>query len=403
MKNRLLIFIFIFIPSFIYAQNYKKGYILANNGDTIRGYIDYKTDRINSGLCNFKENLNSDIQSFLPKDISGYRFFDEKNKEIYYVSKEINIDNTKQTVFVEYLLEGVMDLYYYPTKSLNYYLFEDEDGQINYITKQEDVIIHDKKGKPFSKEDTKYKGELKYMFRNIPTVAQMTDKVTFDRSSMIELTKKYHNMTCATGEKCIIFEGKGSQQVVKIKFSAYAGVTYISSYEICERIISARTYDLKKYSPVIGGQINLYAPRWSQSFSLIFDISVSQIKGDRPVFNNDELTNIYKLSSMTGSFKGGIRYTYPKGNYRSNIEIGYTFNKMFDNDIKFVNVKNGQEVIYDEYTADKYTGIYIAAGIDFKLKKENYIFCRLTYEKNWYRATGSHGIELFGAKIGYTF
>lgn len=403
MKNTLFVFIFILMPCFVSGQNYKKGYILTNDGDTIKGFIDYKTDRTNSGFCYFKENLNSKTLSFLPGEIAGYRLTDDKNKEIYYISKAINIDNTKQTVFVEYLLAGVMNLYFYPTKELNYYLFEDETDRISYVTKHEDVIIYDEKDKPFLKEDIKYKGELKYKFRDIPVVAEMTDKTAFDHNSMIKLVKKYHDMTCTTGEECIIFEGRENRQIVKVKFSAYVGATYTSSYRIHERIISALDYDLTKYNPVIGGQINLYAPRWTQSFSLSFDLSISRIKGERPVFYNDELSNIYKINSMTGSLRCGISYTYPKGNYKPNIEVGYTYNAVFNQDTKFFNVKNGQDVIHEQEIADKYTGLYLAAGVDFKLQKENYIFCRLTYEKNWYRETGSHGIELFGAKIGYTF
>ncbi|NDV77531.1 hypothetical protein [Dysgonomonas sp. 511] len=409
MKHFFFIVIF-FIPLVVNSQNYKEGYILSNNGDTIKGIIDYKADKTNAKVCYFKTKPGAETQSFHPEEIAGYRIWNEKDKETYYTSKEINIDGNSQLVFVEYLLQGVMNLYFYPSEKQNYYILE-EDGVATYVTKQADVL--DKKdGKEFYRKDVKYRGILAYLFKDTPAVAEMAGKIDFNHKSMINLVKKYHDTTCATGEACVVFLGDGNKRKAKFKFSLYAGANYLLSSEIFIWYNSDMNFDMTKVNPLVGGQVVLYAPRISQSVGVVLDASFSKLKGSfdgyaryHSVANGYRDYN-YRLELDEFSFSGklGFRYTFQTGKIKPTLEGGYSYSTLLGNKLKETDLDDPSKSEDSRLElVRKYHGPYISAGVDFKLKKDNYIFCRISYEKNSSHADGSHGIELLGIKTGYTF
>ena len=65
-------------------NNFKNGYIITNNNDTIWGEIDFRVDELNAQRCKFRQDKNSETKIFLPGEIQAYRFSKEGK---YYVSK----------------------------------------------------------------------------------------------------------------------------------------------------------------------------------------------------------------------------------------------------------------------------------------------------------------------------
>lgn len=110
-KLRFAFTLFFLAISFqLMAQNnVREGYIITLQGDTIHGQIDFRTSAMNSKRCVFKQNGESTFKTYLPEDISGYRF---TNNGIYYISKLVDTkDEGKKMLFVEYILHGNMNLY----------------------------------------------------------------------------------------------------------------------------------------------------------------------------------------------------------------------------------------------------------------------------------------------------
>jgi hypothetical protein len=127
---------------------------------------------MNAKICRFKSDLSADEQQFHPTDIYGFRYI-ESGK--FYISKTIEINNVLQMVFLEYLIQGIMNLYFYKDDSLDiigYYIFEDEKGEMQILTKHVDEYGYVKNSDKNTyvhalKKDTKYKNMLNYMFGNI--------------------------------------------------------------------------------------------------------------------------------------------------------------------------------------------------------------------------------------------
>jgi hypothetical protein len=70
----LFIALLIALPAIVFAQpNYHEGYILKNNGDTLKGYINYREWAYSPLTVEFKANkTGDDVQEFNPNTIKGF-------------------------------------------------------------------------------------------------------------------------------------------------------------------------------------------------------------------------------------------------------------------------------------------------------------------------------------------
>jgi hypothetical protein len=313
MKKTLLVLILFCQTVVLCAQsNYKPGYVITLSNDTVYGWIDFRTDNANSKMCRLKVEEKTEPTEYLPGEITGYRF---TNGGKYYVSRDIVLNDINQKVFLEYLVQGIMNLYYYYNDQQAYYFFENESGEMKLVTRKPNVITNDE-----LVVDTKYKGVVSYIFRDYQPIAQKSKDLKFNQKSFIGIAKKYHEEVCTTGEECIVFENRRPDNPsVEISVSAYAGMNSFDYSFYCREDVYASTTD---ESPAFGLGINFKNPRWSQSFSLQFDVYTSKHK-----------TQTYKYLPALGGysfdykadmlfFSIGIKYEYPKYRLRPVAEIG---------------------------------------------------------------------------------
>ena len=195
MRNKVL-FSLIFISFFgtLNAQrNFKTGYIIKPGGDTLYGEIDYRNNLMMGHLCRFRHNKI--IKEYLPFEIAGYRYSNGR----YFVSKKYNNVN----VFLEFLVNGKLNLYYLRDKHGDHYFIEKNGNNL--------AELHYEKG-------IKYVDDIPYEYvinDQIDTLLKYTqddpqlksDIVTLSSPTNYDLTKlaqKYHTQVC-NGEKCIIY------------------------------------------------------------------------------------------------------------------------------------------------------------------------------------------------------
>jgi hypothetical protein len=201
------LFLIISFLAFSQYTNFRKGYIISLENDTVSGLIDFKLDEENMHFLNFQAEGETNARQYFPGEITGYRLIDDGK---FYVSKEIEIrKNQFRTVFVEFLVQGVKNLYFYTEDDIEYYLIDDESGELIVLSKKPDEIINNR-----IVEDTKYRGILKYIFREYENIHKKTDVAIFHRKEMINLTKDYHEKVCKDGSSCIVFENDYSKKYV---------------------------------------------------------------------------------------------------------------------------------------------------------------------------------------------
>jgi len=412
-KYVYLILLFLIISKVILAQgNYVKGYIIKNNNDSITGLIDFKMDEQNGQFCRFKLSESAPEQIFLPGDILKYRFI---NKGKYYVSREITIDSIPRLVFLEYLVDGVMNLYFYqdPKTHHGYYLFEDESGQMTSIG-----------------ENQHYIGALTYLFRDYPVIRKKLShnsySLAYRRGNMVKLVEDYHKQTCSTGQECIVFTNDYKRQYLEFKFSVYAGFQ-IMNYLInsfTDNSLALGVYhpsSINSLYPTVGGQLFIKNPRWTNSLGLLIDIGMSKIKGvakDSFVYRLYPKQCEFNLSALVLTGKLNLKYIYPKGKIRPMAEAGFSYFRLFDRsnllhfeedayneDARIVDIKN-----YPNIPAPTLFGFNGGVGVDYRLNNNQSVFCSFSYDiaktnKNIPIGglNSNHNLKVGQFKIGYTF
>ncbi|MDR0834671.1 MAG: outer membrane beta-barrel protein [Candidatus Symbiothrix sp.] len=392
MKKTLLVLILLCQTVVLCAQsNYKQGYVITLANDTVFGWIDFRTDNANSKGCRFIVEKGALPTEYLPGEIAGYRFVNEGK---YYVSRDITLNDINQKVFLEYLVQGIMDLYSYYDGRLRYFFFEDESGEMTMVTRKPEVIENNK-----VVPDNKYQGVITYLFRDYQPVIQNNKNLNFNQKSFIGLVKKYHKEVCTTGEECIVFENRHPDNTFfTIGISAYAGVN------ICDYFFQSNYWGelpIKDVSPTIGVGVNLKNPIWSQSFSLQLNLSASRHDNAQTINNNWNSNPIYFYSYKADILVWdlGIKYEYPKYRLRPVAETGISLAQLlnFNKEESFFNTDTHKYP--RDYSA---FGWYVRLGCDYHLNTKHALLFRVGTSKINLVKTKDN-VRYTDIRLGYTY
>jgi hypothetical protein len=388
MKFRLSVFFIILIISGHIAVKGQKdsedGFIVTTANDTIYGQIDIKSNLQNGKSCLFRDPGKETLQNYTPEELVSYR-----TKSKYYVSKEISIDSAKQRVFLEYLVDGIADLYYLK-EPLNEYYFIEKDGLLTRLSNEEKSILIEgglaHNDRTYIKNSNQYKGVLNYLFQDGKGMSDLIAKTDFQYRSLINLTKDYHNTVCSD-YRCIDFTRSTVQ-----KLFLELGIGLINT-SMGLRTSPDHIYNTR---PAVSAQLR-FIPLKSNShwnFLIGMNYSSNDFKG---YFANDlyyysskdtfELTTSYSILRIPLN----IEYIFGKGKIQPLVFAGYNACLLLSSSHSaFGHLHN---INYIEPTAFRryHHGITSGAGIIFNLNK-NYLFLRGQYE---YRVPSVNGHYVF--------
>ncbi len=363
-------------------KDFRKGYIIGLDNDTVAGYIDYRGDIRNAKMCIFKKNPADNPQTFLPFDIKAYRFEDGK----FYVSKYVPENNQEQKkgVFTEYLVDGIINLYYYRDIYGDHYLLEKENGDLFELTNEKRIIYKD--GTKYIKDFKEYIGVLKAALRDCPTIFPEIERAEFNDKSLIKITEDYHNQVCEDG-KCIVYR----KQLPVIHFSPglYAGyqLTFLRFTESGNKFFSL--LDVSPGQAVTPG-INVYIslPKVNEKISLLLSVaylntSFYSNKTFPPIYST---TSYYEVNlNYTALITSGLfTYSYPFGKIRPEFSLGPTASITLDESAGIIRENEWNNIITtDSYTlypfSNVYLGLTINTGVKTVLFKKNPIHLYISY------------------------
>lgn len=249
-KNFIILMYFLLLNlGCAFAQSdFRPGFVLKSEFDTIFGEIDNKDYHSNSNFCDFKAFNSAEIRRYYPGEIYGYRFLNGK----FYISRETTLpDSIVKEIFLEYLIKGELNIYFYQDAENNniYYAEKDTSGlrELVYYVKELDISderFEDAKKGPqdggyyyatsgkYFYENKRYKGILTYLTKDEPGFKQQIFSIKEpSHTELIKLAKNYHELTCLD-EDCIVFEKKMRNQ---IKFSISAGHYLITRKSILDQ------------------------------------------------------------------------------------------------------------------------------------------------------------------------
>ena len=201
-KLSCLLYFALAFSAIAFAQTaYLPGYLVMNNGDTVKGLIRMRSSARNSQKCIFRLNNKTRKQEFTPEDIRSYRF----DKSLYYVSHQINVNEKPTKVFLEWAVKGMLNLFMYcRSGEQNRYFAEKADSGF-YELKNTTKMTLDTLGTPDLRENKEYIGTLAALLNDCPSMVPEIYKSRFEPKYLIQLSTDYQNKVCPD-EKCLLFK-----------------------------------------------------------------------------------------------------------------------------------------------------------------------------------------------------
>ena len=267
LKKSLFIFTLYFGVSLtcISQSNFQAGYYISWENDTVQGLINNRGETGNFRSCTYKKDEISKSTKFSAEEIQAYRFIDDK----YYVSKKINTTRGEEQVFVEFLVNGISNLYFFRDPDNYLYLIEDENGNLLELFNEEETIFVEGKGE-VSRNTYRHIRMLKLAFANCMEIQPRVEQAQLTHKSLIKLTKDYHSYVC-DDEECIVYEKMVPP--IKILFAPIVGFT-TSNLKFDKGFYSGFTYD-QDINLTFGIQINAALPRVNDGISVQLDLLYS--------------------------------------------------------------------------------------------------------------------------------
>ncbi len=398
MKNKYLLYCIALLSttSFVFGQkDYKPGMIITNNNDTLCGLIDMKSNYQNCRECIFIEKNEQNPKTFFPEDIKAYKIENEK----YYVSKKVTMNNKTQWVFLEFMVDGIVDLYY--LKESNDYYFIEKDTSIYQLSNESRVeIINDKK---YLKNSNQYKSILQYVFYDSPKIKNEIATTNFNYTSLIKVTKDYHNSVCNEYE-CIDY----SRSVrAGIFLETYVGI--INSW-MGLKTSSDHDFNLK---PSFGFNLRIRPVKTHYLWNVMvgFNYSENNFQG---YYNNTLFTEYSATYQIYSKYKiiripMTVEYSLPFKKIKPFVSLSYNhiFLTNIDYDINRID-EMGKVIDYNSAFRKYQFGLSGHIGLKYNFKNNSYIFLDNEFEyrrsfNNFANYLDYHYVNSWLINIGYGF
>lgn len=403
--------LFINITNIFSQSDLREGYIIKKSNDTIHGWIDYRTSKKNSEACLFKQYEDGQIKQYKPDQLIGYRYIDSK----YYLSKNVKLNKESQIIFLEFLINGIIDIYFYRNNFSEYYFVDTGDGQLIELKNKQISIF--KEGKNYTKESNEYIGQLKYIFKQNFDIVKEVDNVTLDSKSLKKITKKYHNSVCQ--DACIVYENKIVEKTKK--FGLLIGVNFNTIYyNIRNQPTSRFDFYLSEsnfnvsITPSIGLFYKQNMPKTNERLYIQYDLIYHKIKLHSSVKTFGEYTDLTHVNdinitrlSLNNSIS--LKYETPRGKFRPTYQIGSFFNYFFKTNFlreSSLILPSGTETPPIEHTNNPFTnfdfGISFGIGLNLIVENTKEIFLDLKYQRGFGVLTPSVDSNYLSLNIGYS-
>lgn len=347
----ILLFFFLgFLSGELAGQKWlKPGYLISEDDDTIRGYINIRKSLRDDHYVWFGAGGRSSLRPVEAEAVKGYRLDDGLNM----VSRNVTLNGVTRTRFVEYLVNGIVDLY-----------LISEEGDYLYLVEIEgkDPVVLDDKFKTLERDQDTYQvkshqyiGVLKAAMSDCPDVFPQIEEMTLSPNNLIRLSRDYHQYMCKPGEPCMVYQRDPIKAMSVFSPEAGAGMGFI-------RLLATSSGEKVSMpgKPFVFAGLNTCIPVYRGLDEV--DVELSIVAGQKSYYGeylvyDDLYTNVrmFDYSSFSLMNSVGIRYKTQAEKLILSAYAGIVL------DINFSTELNGS---YDRYYQDEYVG-NIAIPVNF--------------------------------------
>ena len=204
--------------------NPKPGYIITNSGDTIRGILDFRTNKMLAKRCDFWAEGESEVKHFKPGEIESFRF-DHNGK--YFVTRRLTVHEEPELYFAEFMVQGKMNLYCVADAYEEYFFFERDDGEMAKLTTRSVISSSSLQEVQEHKKEMKEEyGKVKLLLQDSWKAAEEMNGVNMTRGKLVNVVKEYHKDVCTDGSSCMVYEYKENADKMKSHFKLFGGYGY---------------------------------------------------------------------------------------------------------------------------------------------------------------------------------
>jgi len=319
----------LFSAGLLNAQtDFRAGYLIKLNNDTLIGEIDYRGDLLMGKVCRFRAIDTRTEINYSPNDIIAYRF----NEGKYYVSKEFNGNK----VFVRFLIKGKINIYYLRDDTGGHYFLEKEDKGIIEIPYEEEIRYKD--DVRYFYRSSKHIGILIYYMQDAPGFqTRIANMGKPEQENLIKLAQDYNNIV-SKDEACVIYEKKLPALIFNIEIIAGI-IQYQISGENIEKNYFQAGIVTHFWMPKVNEKLYfktgfLYSTlpeNNTRAGTFTFPIQIEYLypRGNvQPILAFG--INLYSPFYQSVAFAGGVRFKLDKS-----ISLGINYNVDFNPDPKF--------------------------------------------------------------------
>ena len=214
-----LLFSFLLVATVGRAQSdFRAAYVVNTRLDTLRGFIDYRSDAEMAQSCRFKDGSSNKEVQYYPETILAYRF----PKGRFFVSKQVG----KKKVFLEYLFKGKMSILYFRDQQTDQYFIETADAGLVELPYEEG--IKERNGAEYFYKSVKHIGLLKYHTKDAPQLQSTIEKIERPQhKNLIALAQSYHKLAAPKGT-VVAFQSQVPAS--KIELEGVLGLLQLPNY-----------------------------------------------------------------------------------------------------------------------------------------------------------------------------
>ena len=361
-KSWFLLFFVLLVSQNMHSQTdyFVPGHVITLEGDTLFGSILYEGNNGKYDVCSFREEGKQNVTKYTPEDLLMFRFTDDK----CYVSIIISVkDDAHKTLFVEYLLNGIINIYY--SGHDNIYYIQNEEGVIMPMTNEKKEINRD--GKNYIVESKQYMGALKYTFMQDEKTMKEVEKIKYIETDLIGIGIRYHNEVCTTDQECIVYRKdysatRKNEKIyffnrLKQSFSFGVGTALnIDNYKINENINLPAFYDFN------------YTNNCFPSIGLFLNFNLFFIRHSKIDFQ-------YEVNLFQNSYSIDYKYLFTHPNFinRNYHCKSYLTNSSFDN----------QFLIRYSFATKKTYDFFVESGYSMTVNYDRKLGRNLSYSYVW--------------------
>lgn len=388
MKKCFLLLTILLSGLFTLAQEeFRPGFVILKAGDTLQGFIKYQVDRVNSRECLFKKQADGEITIYNPSELSAYRITDSK----YFVSREITLDSIKQSRFIEYLIDGIVDAYFFRDETGEHFLMDAGEGRLVELKNVNRIVKSG--GSNYAAEVPEYVGVMKYIFRESPEIGSKVESLSLSRKSLIKISKEYHEEVC-TDKECIVFEKQMKKTTLQLGILAGVGFVFTKAINIEPSYIYYYLYGCKfQTQPSWRGGIyaKVNFPNFDENLflehhAIIYNFSINT---HNEFFPEPGYTAIHDVQSKRLLLQNliSVKYVLKNGKISPYLESGVFHNLLLKENYRrdtFIHSIYGTaaQSHFDSPFPTQEFGLMAGIGCRFRLKGNERLALGLSYQRN---------------------